>query len=247
VTFHPFLKELGHRLREARRARARSLADVAREAGVSRRYLTEAEAGRANPSAVVLARLSLALGTPLRELLDVPLRARSGERLALVGLRGAGKSTVGRRLARELEAPFVELDQRVEALAGLDLGAVFELQGADAFHRFEAEALEEVLAEGDRLVLAVGGSIVEAPATFDRLRGACRTVWLRAEPADHYRRVLEQGDARPMRDRPRAMEELEALLRTREPDYAQCELTVDTSALELDEVVRRIRDWIRDE
>jgi len=237
------LRDLGRRLREQRERGGWTLSELARSADVSRRYLTEAEAGRANPTVLVLARLAEALGVELAALLASEPRAT--ERVALVGLRGAGKSSVGRALARLLEAPFVELDDRVERLAGLRLAEIFELHGPEVFHRFEAEALEEVLAEGDRLVLATGGSLVDQAATFERLRATCRTVWLRAEPELHFRRVRDQGDERPMRGNPRAMEELRTILRRRAPSYSQAEVTVDTSELSVDEVVERIRAAVR--
>ncbi len=235
-----FFDELGRRLRAAREAAGRSLADVAREAAVSRRYLTDAEAGRANMSLALCLRLAQALGRPLAELVDIPLRARARERIALTGLRGAGKSTVGRRLARELEVPFVELDARVEERAGLDLRSIFDLHGEPYFRRVEAETLEEVLAEGERVVLATSGSIVTAPRTFERLLETCRTVWLRADASEHYERVLAQGDRRPMQGRPDAMDELEGILRGREPLYARCEIAVETSARDVAEVVAEI-------
>jgi len=235
-----FLDALGARLRAAREGAGQSVTETARAAGVSRRYLTEAEAGRANPSILVLARLSEALGLRLPDLVDVPWSHRRSERVALIGLRGAGKSTVGRLLAREVEAPFVELDQRVESLAGLGLGEIFTVHGVDAFHRYEAAALEEVLAEGERAVLAVGGSIVDRDETYRRLRSTCWTVWLRAEPEEHYRRVLEQGDRRPMRDRPRAMDELRAILERRRPAYERADLVVDTDGRAPEEVAHTI-------
>src|SRR5262245_45635075 len=139
-----FLARLGGRLRELREEAGLALAELARRAGISRRYLTEAEAGRANLSVAVLVRLAEVLGTTPSALLDVSGRP---ERSALVGLRGAGKSTVGQVLARDLEVPFVELDARVEDLAGLKLGEIFDLHGPDTFRRTEAEALERVLAE----------------------------------------------------------------------------------------------------
>jgi XRE family aerobic/anaerobic benzoate catabolism transcriptional regulator len=222
------LRELGARLRSEREARGLSVSDLAVRAGLSRRYLTEAEAGRANLSLLRLLDLARALDLALDEL--VREAGPPPERIALVGLRGAGKSTLGRALALRLEAPFVELDQRVEALAGAPLGEVFALHGEAGYQRFEAEALEAVLREGGRLVLATGGSIVTRPETFGRLRRAFRTVWLRARPEDHFARVAAQGDHRPMADRPRARAELEAILRQREPLYAACDLTLDTSA-----------------
>lgn len=231
-----FLRALGLRLRSARERADKSLSAVAREADVSRRYLTEAEAGRANPSILVLARLASALGLGLSGLVNLELRARPSERVALVGLRGAGKSTVGRALALALETPFVELDERVERIAGLSLAEIFDLHGTAAYRRFEAEALEAVLAEGERVVIATGGSIATHPENYSRLLETCRTVWLRATPEDHYARVMAQGDQRPMKNRPRAMEELESLLAERASVYRRSEVGVETSGLTAEQV-----------
>lgn len=236
-----FLPELGRRLREAREREGLTVSALARKADVSRRYITQAEAGEANLSALKLFELAQALGIPLRDLVDIAPPAHRGERIALVGLRGAGKSTVGRRLALELEVPFVELDQRASEIAGMTLAEIFQVHGEEYFHRLEAEALEHVLAEGERLVIAAGGSIVASPANFARLRESCRTVWLKADPKDHFTRVIDQGDRRPMRDRPRAMAELESILSAREPAYAQCEIVVDTSGKSVDEVVASVQ------
>ncbi len=226
----PLLLRFGDRLRELRKRAGLSLSELAREAEVSRRYVTEAEAGRANPSLVKLSQLALALGISLAELLDLPLRGYRGERLALVGLRGAGKTTVGRLLAVELEARFVELDREIEELAGLTLAEIFDVHGEAYFHRLEAEALEAVLSSGDRLVLATGGSIIHSAQNYERLRKTCRTIWLKARAEEHFQRVAMQGDRRPMQNRPRAMEELQQLLQEREPLYKRCEFTVETTA-----------------
>lgn len=238
---HPaFLRELGRRINEARRATGLSLSELALRADVSRRYLTDAEAGRANLSVLVLVRLARELGTTPARLIDIPIAARAQERIALVGLRGAGKTTVGRRLALALEVPFVELDAEVERAAGMGLGQIFDLHGTDAFHRFEAEALERVLARGERLVVATGGSIAEAPRTFERMLETCRTVWLTARPEEHLARVAQQGDLRPMQGRPRALEELVALLERRRAIYSRCEHAVDTSGVEPEAVARSV-------
>jgi XRE family aerobic/anaerobic benzoate catabolism transcriptional regulator len=233
-----FLRGLGKRVRVARERRGWTVLELAEASGVSRRHITESEAGRANLSVAKLFALARALGVAPGELVDVATRAP--ERLALVGLRGAGKSTLGRRLALELETPLVELDKRIEELAGMSIGAVFELHGSLGFRRLEAEALEQVLAEGERVVIAAGGSIVSAPETFERLLATCRTVWLSASAEDHYSRVMAQGDERPMRGRPRAMDELRRLLTEREPQYRRCAIHVDTSKSDLDACVRTI-------
>jgi XRE family aerobic/anaerobic benzoate catabolism transcriptional regulator len=169
-------------------------------------------------------------------LIDIPLRARPGERVALVGLRGAGKTTVGRRLALALEVPFVELDHEVEREAGLELGQIFDLHGPDAFHRWERQALERVLSQGDRMVIEVGGSIVDDEPNFARLRETCRTVWLTASAEEHYQRVVDQGDSRPMQGRPRAFAELESILERRSALYRTCDAEVSTSSRTPEEV-----------
>ena len=235
-----FLSELGRRLRAARENTGQSVTAAAEAANVSRRHWTETEAGRANPSIIVLARQAAAAGIQLSALVHMPWLLKDRERIALVGLRGAGKSTVGKILALALEMPFVELDQRVERLAGLGLGELFDLHGPEVFRRYEAEALEEVLSEGRRIVIATGGSIVSSDSSFERLRTTCRTVWLRAEPEDHFQRVLNQGDRRPMENHPRAMDELRAILDRRKESYALCDLSIDTSSQEPERVVDEI-------
>jgi XRE family aerobic/anaerobic benzoate catabolism transcriptional regulator len=240
TTRKSILADLGRRLREARFRTGLSLTEMAERAGVSRRYATDAEAGRANLSVLKLVDLARAAGIPVSELLATPLGGTHSERVALLGLRGAGKSTVGRALAIALEAPFVELDQRVEALAGSTLAEIFSLHGEERFHALEREALEAVLAQGERLVIATGGSIVASETTFARLRETCRTVWLRARPEEHYQRVVDQGDRRPMASHPRAMAELRSILAEREALYSRCAIEVDTSGRSVEEVVSAI-------
>jgi XRE family transcriptional regulator, aerobic/anaerobic benzoate catabolism transcriptional regulator len=159
--------------------------------------------------------------------------ARSEEerrgRIALVGMRGAGKSTLGVLLAERIGAPFIELDRRIEQESGVKLSAVFDLYGPAGFHRLEREALERVLETHERFVLATGGSIVNEPETFSRLRSACYTVWLKAKPEEHMQRVIAQGDKRPMAGSQWAMADLRKILTGREPMYEKADASVNTS------------------
>jgi XRE family aerobic/anaerobic benzoate catabolism transcriptional regulator len=149
--------------------------------------------------------------------------------IALVGLRGAGKSTVGAQLACRLKTEFVELDALVEQAAGMSLGEIFSLHGEEYYRRLERAALSRLLAESRGCVLATGGSLVTDAVSWSLVKRQCLTVWLRATPPEHMTRVLRQGDTRPMKDNPSAMAELKALLARREPLYAQADLTIKTS------------------
>jgi XRE family aerobic/anaerobic benzoate catabolism transcriptional regulator len=241
-----FLKEMGRRLRQARTQAGLSVSELARRVELSRRHLTEVEAGRANLSVLTLAALGRELHLGASALLPAFDGGRRDGRIALVGLRGAGKSTLGRRLALELEVPFVELDAVVEQLAGTGLSELFSTHGEAGYHRFEAEALEQVLASAGRCVVAAGGSIVTCEPNFARLKEGCTTVWLKAAPHEHYQRVVDQRDLRPMSNRPRAMAELEALLKAREPLYRTCDLALDTAARGVDECVAELARLVKD-
>jgi len=149
--------------------------------------------------------------------------------IALVGLRGAGKSTVGAQLARRLKTEFVELDSLIEKAAGVSLGEIFNLHGEEYYRRLEQEALAKLFAGSRGCVLATGGSLVTDAESWGMVKRRCFTVWLRATPQEHMTRVLRQGDTRPMKDNPSAMAELKALLARREPLYAQADLVIKTS------------------
>jgi XRE family aerobic/anaerobic benzoate catabolism transcriptional regulator len=149
--------------------------------------------------------------------------------IALIGLRGGGKSTLGKLLAGERDVPFIELDREIERLSGATLSEIFEMFGQEQFRRMEREALEKVLAQHDQFVLATSGSIVTEPATYERLLSSCFTVWVRAEPDEHMQRVIAQGDLRPMGDSTRAMADLISILRSREPLYAKADAAIVTT------------------
>jgi XRE family aerobic/anaerobic benzoate catabolism transcriptional regulator len=171
-------------------------------------------------------------------------RAFRRTRIALVGLRGAGKTTLGALLAERLDVPFLELDREIESAAGLSLHVIFELYGQPGFRRLEREALERILAAEERFVLATGGSIVSEPETYEQLLAACYTVWLRASPGDHMDRVVAQGDTRPMAGNREAMADLERILAGREALYSRADAALDTSRHSIDSALTELTSLV---
>jgi len=171
-------------------------------------------------------------------------RPRSA-RVALVGLRGAGKSTLGAMLAEDLGYPFIELSREIEKFAGCSVGEIQALYGQNAYRRYERRALEEAIQIHEDVVIATPGGIVSDPATFNQLLSHCTTVWLQAEPEDHMQRVVAQGDMRPMKASREAMEDLKSILAGRAAFYSKAELRVDTSAQSLSETFALLRDQVR--
>jgi len=163
----------------------------------------------------------------------------------LVGLRGAGKSTLGAMLADRLEAPFLELDRLIEQESGVSLSVLFDLYGQSGFRRLERRVLDQVIERYPRFVLATGGSLVSEPATFERLLTMCFTVWLRATPEEHMQRVIAQGDMRPMADNRESMSDLRRILDVREPLYRKADATIDTSNNGIQNSVDAIVDALR--
>ncbi|GJM21784.1 MAG: hypothetical protein DHS20C15_16990 [Planctomycetota bacterium] len=219
------------------------MTETASKADLSTRYLRMAEGGQANLSLLKLAALARALRVPLRELCDLDLSQAPTLRLALLGVRGAGKSSVGRLLAQHLEVPFVELDQLVEERAGTNLAQLFALHGERFYRQLQAESLEHWLTQHGSGVLATGGSLVEDLATYDRLRATCRTVWLSASADTLWQRVVDQGDLRPMRDHPRARAELQALLDARRERYGLADLVLPTDNVSVQALAGTINSW----
>jgi XRE family aerobic/anaerobic benzoate catabolism transcriptional regulator len=149
-------------------------------------------------------------------------------RIALVGLRGAGKTTLGQLAAEALAVPFVELDREVERASGMELSEIFAVHGQTMFRALERQCLETVVTRYERAVIATGGSLVTEPATYDLLLSTCFVVWLSASPDEHMARVLAQGDLRPMADGPQAMDDLKAILESRTALYAKANAVVNT-------------------
>jgi XRE family aerobic/anaerobic benzoate catabolism transcriptional regulator len=266
-----YLRLLGERVRETRARRGMTRKILARDSGVSERYLAQLETGQGNVSILLLRQIAQALDTPLQALvLDGPeppvdlvhtteflrrlpateliearrllvehfggvdLEARRG-RIALIGLRGAGKSTLGAMLADRIEAPFLELDRLIEQESGVSLSVIFDLYGQSGFRRLERRVLDQVIERYPRFVLATGGSLVSEPATFERLLTMCFTVWLRATPEEHMQRVIAQGDMRPMADNRESMSDLRRILDVREPLYRKADATINTSCSSVEE------------
>ncbi|MFT5682395.1 MAG: XRE family aerobic/anaerobic benzoate catabolism transcriptional regulator [Myxococcota bacterium] len=233
------LDVIGTRLRERRLELGMTQAGVARDAGVSPRFLVQLEGGRGNISVNRLADVCSTLDLQLEQLFR-GLGPGGPEKLALVGMRGAGKSTIGAAIAARLSMPFIEIDARVAETAGMSLSGIFEVGGSGLYRELERQVLVEVLAEAGPAVLATGGSVVSSVQSWQLLRNKTRTVWLRAAPRSHLDRVIAQGDLRPIAGRPDALRELTEILTARQPLYAMAAITLDTDALGIDGVVERL-------
>jgi XRE family aerobic/anaerobic benzoate catabolism transcriptional regulator len=166
-------------------------------------------------------------------------------RIALVGLRGAGKSTLGQMLAQDLDYPFIELSREIEKFAGCSVSEIQALYGINAYRRYERRALEEAIQIYPEVVIATPGGLVSDAATFKQLHTHCTTVWLQAAPEDHMKRVMAQGDLRPMAASREAMEDLKGILSGRAAFYSKAQLRVDTSGQSLDDTYLLLRDQVR--
>lgn len=280
---HPFLVQLGERIRRVRNGRGMTRKELASAAEVSERHLGNLELGVGNASVLILLQVAQALKTSPAELLDDQAghspewhlirellanqdeatlrRARevmlpivdsattaSGQRptrVALIGLRGAGKSTLGRMLAEDLDYPFIELSREIEKFAGCTISEIQALYGQNAYRRHERRALEETVQIYPEAVIATPGGIVAEPSNFNLLLSQCTTVWIRAHPEDHMNRVQAQGDMRPMAGNSEAMDDLKGILAQRSPFYAKAELHLDSSIRPLDETFLSLRAMVR--
>jgi XRE family aerobic/anaerobic benzoate catabolism transcriptional regulator len=173
-----------------------------------------------------------------------PQESERRQRIALLGLRGAGKSTLGSRLARETGASFIELDAQIEKETGMSLADIFSLYGQSGYRSIERRVLESVLCENHSAVLSVGGGIVSERDTYDLLLSKCYTVWIRAQPQEHMSRVIAQGDFRAMAGNDQAMEDLRRILAAREPLYRQADAQLDTSDSTVDASFAKLRSLI---
>ena len=238
------LRALAGSVRARRAEKGLTLKNLASLAGVSERFLVQLESGEGNISVARLYDLADALETSPAELLASPDASKAAAArprfIALLGVRGAGKTAVGQLVARKLHVPLVELDALVAKEAGMSVPTLFEIHGEAYFRRVERQVLRRLLDAGQPAVIATGGSIVTDPETYQLLRKRAVTVWLKASAEDHWRRVVSQGDLRPMRDRKNAMNELRALLKKRTPLYAQADHVLDTGSGSVEDVASEL-------
>jgi len=227
MTETAYLSLLGERVRAWRSENGMTRKSLSAASGVSERYLAQLEAGEGNISVLLLRKVARAMGVTVESL--VREEQPQQKCIALLGLRGAGKSTLGEKLAQSLGVPFIELDREVEKEAGAELGEVFAMYGQDAFRRFERRALERVLAQNERAVIATGGGLVTDAGTYKMLLERCVCVWLKASPEEHMARVIAQGDMRPFKGRSAALDEIRRLLADRDRLYGRADLVLDTS------------------
>ncbi len=231
-----FLIGLGDRVRAERKARGLSRRVLSDISGVSERYLAQLETGSGNISIILLRDIAMSLGVSLEELVSeirsLPAGySGRGQRMALVGLRGAGKSTLGFSLARALDMPFMELNDEIERQSGLPVPEIFNLYGQNGYRRLEADALETIATRHQSVVLAVAGGIVADDDAYSSLLRDFHTIWLKASAEEHMNRVRAQGDLRPMAGNPAAMQQLRKLLDERNADYARSHYSLNTSGL----------------
>lgn len=194
-----------------------------------------------NCDETTLHKVRLAIGEELGTLAS---GESSSSRIALIGLRGAGKSTLGQMLAEKLDFPFVELSREIEQFAGCTIAEIQDLYGANAYRRYERRALEEAIQIYPEAVISTPGGLVSDAVNFNLLLSHCTTVWLQADPEDHMQRVIEQGDFRPMAGTREAMEDLRGILSSREDFYSKAHLTLNTSRQPLDATFDALLDLL---
>lgn len=239
------LAEIGVRVRTERAKRGVTRKTLAQQCQTSERYLAQIEIGEANPSVLVLDSIARALDLDPVDLMPPPrARAAPGQhaggrarRITLIGLRGGGKSTLGAALAKRLGCPFVEIDKMIEQQHGAPVATLFDVYGHTAFRRYERECLAGIVDSHVSVVIATAGGIVADDETFAHLLDETHAVWLQATPSDHMRRVIEQGDFRPMEHNRDAMKDLVAILDARKADYGRAHARLDTSGKSIEACV----------
>ena len=238
------LVSLAHRLRNRRKELGLTQKGLARKAGVSQRFMWELEQGTANISIERLSEITAALQIPLSEIFR-GIGVNGQVMLSLVGLRGAGKSTIGKILAFNLGIQFLELDQLIVEEAGMSLEKLFASGGIELYREAESQTLQKLFRYGKPMILATGGSLVTDVQNWTRLRDYSRTVWLQASAESHLQRVYKQGDWRPMRGFENAIEDVNRILQERYPLYSQADCIMDTDQLSIEKAVEQLEVFYR--
>ena len=239
-------RRIGGHVRALRRARGLPRRVLSEISGVSERYLAQLESGNGNVTVGILHRLSLVFGCAVEDLVAGGARPNTekGHRLALLGVRGGGKTTLGAAISAARGVPFIEMSSQIEMVSGMDVGEVISLYGQEGFRRYEEEAIASIIEDHDRVVLAVGGGIVEAAANYDLLLRHFHTIWVKASSAEHIGRVRAQGDERPMAGFAAAEEHLSNMLEQREADFSRADLVISTSGVSADRSVAELQELI---
>jgi len=227
------LQRIAERVRARRSELGWTMATAAKRSGLSPRFYAQVESAEANIAIGRLDALAAALQIPLVDLIQDDVLTPAKQGIALLGIRGSGKSTLGAMLAKSMGSEFLELDEAIETLAGLKLSEVFALHGENYYRRLGGEAIQQLITSGTPKVVALPGGIVLDEHVYALVEDNFTTVWLRTEPEDCMSRVLAQGDHRPMKGHADAMAELRKLLAAREPYYQRAALTLDTSISDL--------------
>ena len=230
---------LGQRIRNQRKKRLFTQSALAQKAGVSLRFIAQLESGRGNISVQKLADICLVLEISLSQLFR-GMGTGTSKMVSLVGMKGAGKSTLGKMLSQKLDVDFVELDEEIVRLSQMSLSEIFSFGGERFYHELESRALDELLDRSRSCVVATGGSIVLHQENWRRLRDYTMTVWLQTSPQNHLQRVMNQGDLRPIEGRSNALAELHQILEIRKPFYAQSQKYIDTDAHDIQGVLKEL-------
>ena len=239
-------RRIGSHVRTLRRARGLSRRMLSEISGVSERYLAQLETGNGNVTVGILHRLSLVFGCAVEDLVAGGARPNTekGHRLALLGVRGGGKTTLGAALSAARGVPFIEMSSQIETVSGMDVGEVISLYGQEGFRRYEEEAIASIIEDHDRVVIAVGGGIVEAAANYNLLLRHFHTIWVKASPGDHIGRVRAQGDERPMAGFAAAEEHLSNMLEQRAAEFSRADLVINTGGVGPDRSVAELQELI---
>ena len=237
---------IGGHVRTRRQARGMSRRMLSKNSGVSERYLAQLETGNGNVTVGILHRLSLVFGCSVEDLIGGGTKPNleKSHRLALLGVRGGGKTTLGKTVSGKHGIPFIEISNQVKAVSGMDVGEVISLYGQEGFRRYEEEAIASIIEDYDKVIIAIGGGIVETAENYNLLLRHFHTIWIKTSAAEHIGRVRAQGDERPMAGFAAAEKHLDNMLSQRKAEFSRADLVMDTSGVPVEYSVTRLTELI---